>query len=198
MKVYAPIWFLIKRESACHQGPQHVFKLIQFSRCFNQKVKEIIDPVIQRNAFFAHPENLLLAMISDKRRDTRELGLRRIIEARKNTTRSIRVFKLPQLNFSATDYVDMIIWAESQVTSPPLFSHITDEDLIDMMEKLKPIDITFSSFPCHTQAVERCVKLVTEASITVAGEKARDGIIRAKLESRSVMPTFDCKAQYKC
>jgi len=32
-------------------------------------------------------------------------------------------------------------------------------------------------FPCHTQSVERSVKLVTDASIAVCGESARDGFI---------------------
>ena len=35
------------------------------SRCQSAKYKKIIDPAIQRNEYFAHPENLLLAMISD-------------------------------------------------------------------------------------------------------------------------------------
>jgi len=36
-------------------------------------------------------------------------------------------------------------------------------------------------FPCHTQAVERAVKLVTDASTAVCGESARDGFIRARI-----------------
>ena len=31
------------------------------------------------------------------------------------------------------------------------------------------------NFPCHTQSVERAVKLVTEASLKVHGIKERDG-----------------------
>ena len=55
----------------------------------------------------------------------------------------------------------------------------------------------FEKFPCHTQAVERCVKLVTEASSKVCGHSARDGFIRATLLSRSAMPTFSHKSEYK-
>lgn len=50
---------------------------------------------------------------------------------------------------------------------------------------------------CHTQAVERMVKLVTEVSIKVADELRRDGYIRAVLQSRSEMPKFDKKSQFQ-
>ncbi|GBN46834.1 hypothetical protein AVEN_228689-1 [Araneus ventricosus] len=53
-------------------------------------------------------------------------------------------------------------------------------------------------FPCHTQAVERCIKLVTEASNKACGHEARDGYIRATLKSRSIMPNFSKKSDFKC
>lgn len=52
-------------------------------------------------------------------------------------------------------------------------------------------------FPCHTQAVERAVKLVTDASTAVCGESARDGFIRARIELRAIMPSFNTKKEYK-
>jgi len=57
--------------------------------------------------------------------------------------------------------------------------------------------IDFPKYPCHTQAVERCVKLVTEASSAVCGASARDGFIRVRLESRGLMPSFNTKREYK-
>ncbi|GBN97267.1 hypothetical protein AVEN_25184-1 [Araneus ventricosus] len=53
-------------------------------------------------------------------------------------------------------------------------------------------------FSCHMQTVERCIKLVTEASNKVCGREARDDYIRATLKSRSVMPNFSKKADFKC
>src|SRR6218665_1387541 len=47
-----------------------------------------------------------------------------------------------------------------------------------------------------TQVVERCVKVVTEASAAVCGVKARGGFIRPRLESRRIMPTFNTKKEY--
>ncbi|GBO10087.1 hypothetical protein AVEN_255351-1 [Araneus ventricosus] len=53
-------------------------------------------------------------------------------------------------------------------------------------------------FSCHTQAVERCVKLVTEASNKVCGHEAGDGYIRATLKSRSVIHNFFKRSDFKC
>jgi len=59
----------------------------------------MVDPAIQQNSFFGHPENLLLAMISDERQHIRELGLRRILKARMTKCKSIWEFATPELNF---------------------------------------------------------------------------------------------------
>ena len=44
------------------------------------------------------------------------------------------------------------------------------------------------NYPCHNQAVERNVKLVTEASLSVAGEEARHGLVLSTITSRKNMP----------
>ena len=66
--------------------------------------------MIGRNTFFAHSENLPLKVIVDERQHIRELGFRKIIKARKFTskTKSIRCFPPPKFNFQTTDYVEII------------------------------------------------------------------------------------------
>ncbi|CAH0386709.1 unnamed protein product [Bemisia tabaci] len=49
-------------------------------------------------------------------------------------------------------------------------------------------------FPCRTQAVERAVKLVTEATSMVCGNEARDGLIRAKPHAQKLHPTATQKS----
>ncbi|KAI4458007.1 ubiquitin-conjugating enzyme e2 [Holotrichia oblita] len=44
-------------------------------------------------------------------------------------------------------------------------------------------EINYLKFPSHTQSVERCVKLVTEATEKVCGHENRGGYIRATLKS---------------
>jgi len=57
--------------------------IIRFSRYLLQYLRSVIDPVLQNNAFSLHPENLILAMLSDDRSYIKELGLRKILKARK-------------------------------------------------------------------------------------------------------------------
>lgn len=83
------------------------------------------------------------------------------------------------------------------MTEPPLmkiiqtqlfYEAISNSDWVsrEIMNKL-------NRMPCHTQAVERCVKLVTGASAAVCGPERREWFIKNKLESRRIMPTFNMK-----
>ncbi|ESO00438.1 hypothetical protein HELRODRAFT_175868 [Helobdella robusta] len=47
-----------------------------------------------------------------------------------------------------------------------------------------------------TKAVERCVKLLTEASISVCGPEARDRFIRTRIKARQDIQIFNTKSQY--
>jgi len=57
--------------------------------------------------------------------------------------------------------------------------------------------IDFPKYPCHTQAVKRCAKLITEASSVACGVKDRDAFIRVRLESRQMMSYFNSRSQYR-
>ena len=195
--VYAPAWFEIKNAPSCKDGARHVHSTILKSRYLTDELKKVVDPVIQRNAFFSHPENLLLAMLTDERPDIRELALRRIVKSRKQKrTSSVRSFCVPVLNFEATSYIDMIDWQKTPITEPPIVMDIDDDTLLIMIQEEDTPTLDFARYPCHTQAVERHIKLVTEASEVVCGPEKRDGFIKARLESRSKMPKLDTKAQH--
>ena len=68
---------------------------------------------------------------------------------------------------------------------------LSDEELA----KLKDIPLTLH-YSNLTQIVERCIKFVSDPSKTVYGYDARDGFIRARVKSRSLMPHFDTKHNY--
>ncbi|KAG7308746.1 hypothetical protein JYU34_005977 [Plutella xylostella] len=71
-------------------------------------------------------------MLFDNRPHIRELGLKRIIATRKNSKPGIRIYKVPKLNFEA-HYTDMIVWSESQITSPPILQAASDSQLSDLV-----------------------------------------------------------------
>lgn len=82
MKVYTPMWFHIKCKPQCSNGAKHLWKTIQLSRYLPEHLRKIIDPVIERNAYYGHPESILLAMLSDERQYIRQIAVDQIIAAR--------------------------------------------------------------------------------------------------------------------
>ena len=50
MKIYASVWFRTKMHPSVKFGAIHMFKLAQKKRELPDKVRKIIDPVIQKNA----------------------------------------------------------------------------------------------------------------------------------------------------
>jgi hypothetical protein len=135
-------------------------------------------------------------MLTDERKHVRELGLRSILRARSQRVAGIRQFTVPELNYDSSDYIDLIDWQNTNITEPPLTADLSDAVIVDMVKNGESSVVDFPRFPCHTQAVERCVKVVTEASAAVCGQTSRDGFIRSRLESRRIMPIFNTKAEY--
>jgi len=200
MTVYVPLWFEIKTRPSITEGPKHLFECIKRCRDLPAKVQDVVKPVIQTNAFFAHPENLLLSMVLDDRPQVRELGLRRVLKSKTTSAKGkgIRNFLVPTINFDANDYHDIIYWPQTVVTCPPLFANIPSDVIAHLISRgEKPtLAVSLAEIPCHTQAVERTVKLVTQAASKVYGHERRDGFIRATLASRATMPTFDTKSEF--
>ena len=54
----------------------------------------------------------------------------------------------------------------------------------------------FPKFPCQIRAVERPVRVVTESALTIAGENARDGLVRTRLAAKMIMSTYETKRDF--
>ncbi|GBN74736.1 hypothetical protein AVEN_261085-1 [Araneus ventricosus] len=138
-------------------------------------------------------------MIVDKREHTRELGFRRIIKARNlaSKRKSVRSFQPPKIIFLSTDYAEMIHW-NTTLSSPPLLQRLTNQDIWSKVQSGgTATEWNVDKFPCHTRAVERGVKLVTEASQKGVGSNSRDGFIITTHLLRSSMPGFSRKSYLK-
>ena len=75
---------------------------------------------------------------------------------------------------------------------PPYNLDFSERQLRDFID-LRP---SFPSFPNHNQAVERQIKIVTDASKHVVGDESRDGLIRACLMSRKQLPHVESKKDF--
>lgn len=78
------MWFDIKLQPSCAKGAIHVlvYQTIKKSRYLSEEMLRVIDPVLQRNAYFRHHEHMLLAMLFDSRQHVRMLAIHRIRKAR--------------------------------------------------------------------------------------------------------------------
>ncbi|GBL95628.1 hypothetical protein AVEN_24831-1 [Araneus ventricosus] len=85
----------------------------------------------------------------------------------------------------------------NRLSGQPPISDLTVEELKSIAENGFIKDLQIHKFPCHTQSVERCVKLVTEAASTVCRSHSRNGFITNTMASRAIRPSFEHKANYK-
>lgn len=197
VKVYAVSWFNIKRNPSCVNGAKHLHNIIVNSRYLSEEIKQIVDPVLQRNGYFGHSENLLLAMMFDADPTIRKLALCRIKKARLSTATNFRKFAVPTLNLDAERYYNLINWQNTIVSDPPILRHLSIDEL-EMIANYPNCELrdVIKALPCHSQAVERHIQIVSQVSTTVCGADRRDGVIRNKIVSRKTMSKFNTKKDY--
>ena len=188
---------------------KHTFMALQLVKNLNLTEKAIAKKVIQRNAYFAHTDQVALTMCSDEsnviRRDiVRMIKKLRLIkeiddvepitfqqdnhndinvntdillttddedekdeeqfdELPINLNKSIRTVQIPNLKWQANSYLSMINWNEEFRTEPPFIASLSDEELLHIINT--PLEVP--KWPNNTQAVERAIKLVSEAAMEV-------------------------------
>ena len=131
MKVYTPMWFKIKCSPFIINGAKHLHETIKKTRCLSPAIQEIVLPILQKNGYFAHYENVLLAMVDDENKIIRELVLGRVLRSRKLcnsvTNKFIGTFKIANINFDADNFYDMVDWQNVMVTPLPLLHDVADD-----------------------------------------------------------------------
>ena len=150
--------------------------------------------MIERNGSFTHPEHLLLAITEDDKKSIREFGLQRIQKARLIDARrkTVRTFTPPYINFSVEEYSETINWMHCELSYLLLLTEISDDEIKPRIDRDSIPDwiITFKQIPVCMQAVQREVKLATEAPGKSCKAESREGLIRIPLLSRSSMLEF--------
>ncbi|GBN63019.1 hypothetical protein AVEN_173756-1 [Araneus ventricosus] len=152
-----PVWFAIKKSKYFTDGPKHVFQAIQTSRYLSDELLPVVDPVMQRNAFFAHRDNVLLAMLVDEREHIRELVYRRILKARQIVPKkkTVRNFVPPKINYQASDYIEIINCNSCMVYPSPMLRDLSEDDIKPVINSDTTPIREIQKFSCHNQAVER-------------------------------------------
>ena len=101
MNLYLPSWFLIKNNPHIQSGAKHLYTMLELSRDLCQKSQETFQKVLQDNAYFAHPENVIIACLADDREVLRRKAVLYIMAARRNflAENHPRQFIPPTINF---------------------------------------------------------------------------------------------------
>src|ERR1043165_3364415 len=106
-------WFSIKTKPSCTDGARHLLRSVHLSRYLTVEQKRTVDPVIQRNAYFAQLENLLLSMITDKssaptRIQNLSYSFKACSSPRTSAVRQFIQSSLPELRFDAREVYHLI------------------------------------------------------------------------------------------
>lgn len=186
MFVYVPMYFEIKFFNSCTYGSKHFFNIIQYSKCLEPFMFEVVKRVCEHNFFFAHSENLLLCMIFDEDPTTRQIAFKRILQIRKTTDycETVREYRAPLINFDAEKYYELIDW-DFYSSEPPYTRNMPNEIIEDLVKSCAPIiDNEIKKTPCHIQQTERHIKIVSEVAQSAATKERREGIIATKILAR--------------
>ena len=194
MTNYGPMWFTIKMKPLITDAPKHVFHQTKLLQLLPAHVVAVVKPFVSRNAYYAHPENLLLAMLDDEDENVRTKAVKIIKTIRAEhqpSHRPVRPFSVPKIDYDADNYHSMIDWESLQLTEPPLTYHLSNDELELLIDEA----LTLAPYRSHTQSVERAVKVVTDASGKVYGLVAAQGYIRSKISSRQLYKKCDTKKE---
>ena len=95
-------------------------------------IKAVVWPVIQRNAYWAHHENALSALLAYSNTCNRELAIKQITtirQASQSSKQDVRLFRVPKVDQNMQNLKDLLPPMERSFTEPPLIKEISTEEL---------------------------------------------------------------------
>ena len=116
VNIYVDMYLRVKMNPNITNGFRHLYQMIMDGKRFfmnDPKGWEIFLDRIEWNSYFLHIEHLILALLSDGRKDRRKKGKKLIMDARacENEIDGIRIMyktSRNQMNFAARDYSTFI------------------------------------------------------------------------------------------
>nr|XP_047146113.1 uncharacterized protein LOC124818986 [Hydra vulgaris] len=166
--VYTPMWFNIKKSKSFTEGPKLIFQFIQRILRLDTEVQNITLPIIYRNSFCLQPENSIAALLYSEEQVYRTIAVVKILETRKTLIKDpknglkdgIRVNAIPIIDCRCKNWSKLINLYDIDCFEPPCVEDILNEELLNII----PNQGKAPNFPCHSQTVERTVKMTSDAS----------------------------------
>lgn len=214
--VYVPCFFWIKCYPNWTDGARNLFRILSFSRVLPKGVFNIVKERVVWNSYFAHPENVLMSMITDSDSAIRHEGYKLILNTRSNNcmrelVQNVRAFKKPdrldvhhpedinQYKYSDVNHYSKMINLNDnsiEITEPPFTSQYTEKQLKYFMDSKDQI-IDVPRIPAHSQATELCVQVVKNVVQKYPGKETQDERVKTKIFARSLNPQFKSKSEKK-
>ena len=156
---------------------------------------------VQTNAFFTHSEQVLLTMICDTDINIRNKAVDIIFSIRQLDASKckvvkvdgIRKYRIPELNFGADSYTNIIDLDIPTCTEPPLTKKLSDTELFS----IRTTPLIPPTYPNHSQSVERLVKVVSESASKFYGKPELHKLIISKQAAKEERPAYESKKDYK-
>ena len=106
--IYYKQWFHIKRDHKLVDGSHHMLRQVQLvAKYCSAKVRVVVDQYITRSSYFAHPELLLISLLTSTNEKDRHFAVKTMVGEKKRegwircSEESRKVLKKPQ---SKADY----------------------------------------------------------------------------------------------
>ena len=100
-----------------------------------------------------------------------------------------RHFIPPKINHQAASYIDMVDWISQPCIERPFNLDLTKGTLLGVIKE----PYLLPHYPSHTQAVEREVRVVTEAATKRVTQSSWHQLILQLEKSRKLVPKFNTK-----
>ena len=111
------VWFMIKKQSKFIYGPIHLHKQIILIQAQYLEDQNVVKPVVQWIAYFAHPSVILCAMLESCEKKKHCKAIKMIKEARVSPSppkvqkmkvlKGVRKFFFPALNWNPRSWWDI-------------------------------------------------------------------------------------------
>ena len=154
LQFYFKIYYDIKVRHLIVDAPDHVLTSLRILRTQPKKVKDAITPFVKSGAWFAHPECLILSLLSSPIISERKFAIDQVLKLRKGREfgdNSVRPRVTPKLNLSATSLSTLISWAPGKVQEPSFTCGLSTSEILGF----EKVAYNPPKFTCHTQATER-------------------------------------------
>ena len=172
--VYVPSFLEIRQKNLLLEGPRHLLTIITrvATYCTKEEVL-LLKPYIQYNGYFAQHEVVLASLLASQEKEEREVALQVVKKLRKKEEKSkrktVRKVKNPEIDLAATKLSELVNLEKATSSPPILFKHTKEE-----LEQFLEVPYSEPGLPCTTTAVERGVRLTTEAATVVSGAWGQD------------------------